>query len=168
MNEFLKLVTQRPDPKLWKKGIFCPYCKSKEVQNFGTMTTLVGYFGKDLNHTHTRCRCLKCNKEFTRETKGYDNVWFTDPKGKVLLGIPYCFEHYIYTCKHCGGDVTHIWYDVATDKETPKIEMNDGSLIQILSGDVKDGKTIQNQYPVFKCKQCGAKIKSSNDYIYAS
>ena len=167
MNEFLKLVTERPDKKLWKKGVFCPYCKSKDVVTFGTSTTLVGYFGKNMNHTHTGCRCSKCNKEFTRETKGYDNVWFTDPHGKVLLGIPYCFEGYIYTCKHCGGDVVKVWFDVATDKETPIVEIN-GSLMQILSTEVKDGKSIRRQYPVFKCKQCNKEIKSENDYIHAT
>lgn len=167
MNEFLELVTERPDPKLWKKGVFCPYCKSKDVTTFGTRTTLVGYFGKDMNHTHTECRCNKCNKEFTRETKGYDNVWFTDPKGKVLLGIPHCFEGYIYTCKHCGGDVHRNWYEVATDKETPTVDIC-GTPMQILSTEVKDGKSVRRQYPVFRCKQCGKEIKSTNDYMHAS
>jgi len=167
MNEFLELVTERPDPKLWKKKIFCPYCKSKEIQQFGTSTTLVGYYGKDMNHTHTRCRCMKCNKNFTRETKGYDNVWYTATNGKVLLGIPYCFEGYIYTCKHCGGDVTRNWYDVATEQETPKIEMG-GSLVQMLSTRVEDGKSIPRQYPVFRCKECGKEIRSTNDYMHAS
>lgn len=168
MNEFLELVKERPDKKLWKKGVFCPYCKSKDVSNSGTMTTLVGYFGKDLNHTHTHCRCNKCNKEFTRETKGFDNVWFTDPHGKVLLGIPYCFETYIYTCKHCGGDVVKVWFDVATDEETKPYKTDDGREFITLSSEVKDGKSVRRQYPVFRCKQCGKEIKSENDYIYAS
>jgi DNA-directed RNA polymerase subunit RPC12/RpoP len=168
MNEFLELVKEHPDPKLWKKGIFCPYCKSKDVQTFGTRTTLVGYFGKDLNHTHTECRCNKCNKEFTRETKGYDNVWFTDPRGKVLLGIPYCFEGYIYTCKHCGGDVIRVWYDVKTDEPLKPIQINGKDAGFILSTEVKDGKSIPRQYPVFRCKECGKEIKSTNDYMYAS
>lgn len=153
MNEFLELVKERPDTKLWKKGIFCPYCKSKNVDNFGTISTLVGYIGKDMNHTHTKCRCNDCGKEFTRETKGYDNVWFTDLNGKVLLGIPYCFENYVYTCKHCGGDVIKLWFSIDTD----------GQLIP-LSSDVTDGNSI----PVFKCKQCGKEIRSENDYIRAT
>jgi DNA-directed RNA polymerase subunit RPC12/RpoP len=168
MNEFLKLVKERPDKKLWKKGVFCPYCKSKDVQNFGTMTTLVGYFGKDLNHTHTRCKCNKCGKEFTKETKGYDNVWFTDPNGKVLLGIPYCFEYYVYTCKHCGGDVVKVWFDVATDEPTKPYKTEDGYEFVAISSEVKEGKSISRQYPVFRCKQCGKEIKSENEYMHAS
>ena len=168
MNEFLELVTERPNKKLWKKGIFCPYCKSKDVVTFGTSTTLVGFVGKNMNHTHTGCRCSKCNKEFTRETKGYDNVWFTDPYGKVLLGIPYCFEGYIYTCKHCGGDVIRTFFNVVDDKEAQHLIINDKDSGQILSTEVKDGKSLRRQYPVFKCKQCGKEIKSENDHMWAT
>jgi hypothetical protein len=160
MNEFLELVTQRPDPKLWKKGTFCPYCKSKNVQSFGTMTTLVGYAGKDMNHTHERCRCTECNKEFTRETKGYDNVWFTDPDGKILLGIPYCFEHYVYTCKHCGGDVVHKFYNISDDKEA--------QFVTVTVSSQKGIPSVHHQYCVFECQQCHEKIRSENDYMHAS
>lgn len=166
MNEFLELVKERPDPKLWKRGLFCPYCKSKNVDNLGTRSTLVGYIGKDLNHTHTYCRCQDCNNEFIRETKGFDNVWFTAPDGKVLLGIPYCFENYVYTCKHCGGDVIKIWYDINTNEQLKPIVINDKETGFVLSSEVRDGKTIPKQYPVFRCKQCGKEIRSENDYIY--
>jgi len=166
MNEFLKLVTQRPDKKLWKKGNFCPSCGSKSIATFGTRTTLVGYSGEDMNHTWTECQCNECSEYFTRETKGKKNVWFTDQNHKVLLGIPYCFEGYIYTCKYCGGDVIRTYFDVVTDKETEKHEIG-GMQVRILSTEVKEGKSTPKQYPVFRCKQCGTEIKSENDHIYA-
>jgi len=154
MNEFLELVTERPDPKLSKKGIFCPYCKSKEVQTFGTRSTLVGYFGVDRNHTWTECRCSKCQKEFTWETKGFDRVWVTDPNGKVLLGIPRCFEYYVYTCKHCGSDVKLKHFNIDDDKEATTG----------LSYSVVDGKSTPHQYHVFQCDGCGEKVKTENYY----
>jgi len=154
MNEFLELVTERPDPKLNKKGIFCPYCKSKEVQTFGTRSTLVGYSGVDRNHTWTECRCRECQKEFTWETKGSDRVWVTDPDGKVLLGIPRCFERYTYTCKHCGGDVQLKHFNIEDDKEATTG----------LSYSVVDGKSTAHQYHVFQCDGCGEKVKTENYY----
>jgi hypothetical protein len=168
MNEFLKLVKERPNRKLWKKGVFCPYCNSKDVTISHTTTTLFGYTGKDMNHTHTYCHCNKCNKDFIRETCGFDNVWFTDHRGKVLLGIPYCFEDYIYTCKHCSGDVHRVWFDVATDKQIKPIIINGKEAGVLLSFEVKDGKSIGKQYPVFKCKNCGKEIRSENDYMLPS
>jgi DNA-directed RNA polymerase subunit RPC12/RpoP len=159
MNEFLELVKEHPDPKLWKKGVFCPYCKSKDVTTFGTRTTLVGYYGKNMNHTHTECRCNKCNKEFTRETKGYDNVWFTDPKSKILLGIPYCFERYRYSCKHCGGEVLVHHLDNVTHKECTCLSYKT---------DETDGKMKPQFYNVFRCESCGKEIKSENYYLHAT
>jgi len=32
MNEFLELVTERPDKTLYEKGLFCPYCESKNIR----------------------------------------------------------------------------------------------------------------------------------------
>jgi DNA-directed RNA polymerase subunit RPC12/RpoP len=160
MNEFLELVKERPDPELWKKDVFCPYCgEEKNIQNFGTRTTLVGYFGKNMNHTHTHCRCMKCNKEFTRETKGYDNVWFTAPDGKVLLGIPYCFEYYVYTCKHCGGDVKLHHFDNITKEPAKCLSYKT---------DETDGKMKPQFYNVFKCESCGEEIVSENYYMHAT
>jgi DNA-directed RNA polymerase subunit RPC12/RpoP len=159
MNEFLELVTERPNPKLWKKGVFCPYCKSKDVTTFSTRSTLVGYSGKNMNHTHTECRCNKCNKEFTRETKGFDNVWFTASDGKVLLGIPYCFEYYVYTCKHCGGEVIVHHFDNQTNEEC-KYCLN-------YKTDEADGKMKPQFYNKFICKSCGKEITSENYYTHA-
>jgi len=153
MNEFLELVTERPDPKLWKKGIICPYCKSKHVQTFGTTTTLVGYVGEDMNHTWTRCKCEKCNKEFTFETKGKKRVWYTNKRGKTLLGIPRCFEPYVYTCKHCGGDVYRHHYNKSDGKKT-----------NCLSYKVTDGKSEPQFYTEFECDNCHMKVKSENEY----
>lgn len=153
MNEFLELVTERHDEKLVGKEIFCPYCGSEEVETFGTRSTLVGYVGIDRNHTWTKCKCSKCQKEFTWETKGFDRVWVTDPDSKILMGIPWCFERYVYTCKHCGGDVTRQHFDNETNEVT-----------SFLSYDVRDGKSTPKFYTVFKCKDCGEKIQSENEY----
>ena len=155
MNEFLELVTERPDETLIGKKIFCPYCGTEEVQTFGTRSTLVGYVGIDRNHTHTECKCSKCNKEFTWETTGFDRVWVTDPRGKVLLGIPRCFESYIYTCKHCGGDVLRKYYNVKDDKEVTSISFTVSS--------EKDVPTIPHQYCVYECQKCDKKVKTSNE-----
>ena len=153
MNEFLELVTERPDETLVGKSIFCPYCGSEEVQTFGTRSTLVGYLGIDRNHTWTECRCSKCNGKFTWETKGFDQVWVTAENGKILMGIPYCFENYIYTCKHCGGDVYRKHFNIDDDEEAT------GGL----SFSVKDGASVAHQYTIFECEDCGEKNKSEND-----
>ena len=154
MNEFLELVTERPDETLIGKSIFCPYCGTEEVQTFGTRSTLVGYVGIDRNHTHTECKCSKCHKEFTWETKGFDRVWVTSKEGKVLMGIPYCFEGYVYTCKHCGGDVVRKHFNVEDDSPA----------LGGLSFTVNDGESVEHQYHVFECTECGEKIKTENYY----
>lgn len=164
MNEFLGLVTERHDEKLVGKEIFCPFCGSEEVQTFGTRSTLVGYLGVDRNHTWTECRCIKCQKEFTWETKGFDRVWVTDPNNKVLMGIPWCFEGYVYTCKHCGGDVVRVYFDAKTDEPLKPFEINGKPSGYVISYEMKDGVNTPRQYPVFKCKNCGEKIKSENEY----
>lgn len=156
MNEFLELVTERPDETLIGKKIFCPYCGTEDVQTFGTRSTLVGYVGVDRNHTHTECKCSMCEKEFTWETKGFDRIWVTDPNGKVLAGIPYCFERYIYTCKHCCGDVELHHLDNETHEPA-----------KCLSWKLNDEGRKADFYNKFVCKSCGESIISENYYLYA-
>jgi hypothetical protein len=153
MNEFLELVVERPDPLLWKRGQFCPFCNSENIQSFGTSSTLVGYFGEDMNHTWTKCKCNDCHKDFTIETKGRKNVWFT-ANSKILLGIPYCFEGYVYTCKHCGGDVVRHHYNINDDKET--------TFTSFTISNVVGEKAIPQQYCEFECKVCHEKIRTEN------
>ena len=108
-----------------------------------------------MNHRCTECHCDDCHKDFTIESKGPRNVWFTDSNGKVLLGIPRCFESYVYTCKHCGGDVHRKYYDIKDDKEL----INTGLVYSMI-----DGKMTAQQYPVYVCSKCGEKIRSTNEY----
>jgi hypothetical protein len=156
MNEFLELVTERPEEKLWKQGLFCPYCNSEKIFTHGTSTTLVAYIGEDKNHTITSCTCGDCQKKFTRETKGKKCVWFAGADHKILRGIPYCFESYTYTCKHCGGDVQVNHYNKSDNK-------NSGGC---MSFHQVDGKTVCDQYNQFECNTCHAKIITDNYYYY--
>ena len=71
------------------------------------------------------------------------------------MGIPWCFEPYVYTCKHCGGDVKRQYFNVETNE-----------LTQILSTKIVDGKSVRQYYTVFSCTECNEKIKSENDYYH--
>lgn len=155
MNEFLELVTERPEEKLWKEGLFCPYCNSEKIYTHSTTTTLVAYIGEDMNHVTTACTCGDCQKKFYRESKGRRRVWFTGDDHKVLRGIPYCFEFYVYTCKHCGGDVKVKHYNIDDNNECNGLYYK-----------LQDGVNVPQQYHQFECDNCKEKIISANYYYY--
>jgi len=106
-----------------------------------------------MNHRITSCQCNDCNEKFTYETKGIKNIWFVGKNDKVLLGTPRCFEHYVYTCKHCGGDVHYRNLSSNTHK------LADGTEYTI----VKAGEP---QVYQFECMNCHEKVVSSNHYYH--
>src|SRR6185436_6349603 len=82
----------------------CPFCSSKNVQENGSCTTLVGFSGGiNPNHVHVSCQCNDCQEKFCFEYKGYwDNKyygWYTKQSNKkthCLKGINACHETYSY------------------------------------------------------------------------
>ena len=93
MNEFLELVKERPDRTLKLDETFCPFCCSTDIKEVEHIQTLLG--GKpDPNHHWHHCECNNCNEKFIKEHK-CTNVWYTKD-GKILAGIPNCFESYKY------------------------------------------------------------------------
>lgn len=157
-NEFLDLVVERLDPKLNYKKPICPYCNSHKVTKGDHVTTLVGWVdGPNPNHQCVKCTCKKCKKIWTMEYKGdYEfgyNVWYTTGdriKGKIIRGLPTCFENYIYTCKYCGGDVCRYNYEKRTRNEA-----------KCLSWDGEGNKSFDTYY---RCNKCGREVKCSNEY----
>jgi len=152
-NAFLDIVKERPDWSIKSKPV-CPFCKSTNVKKGGGVTTLVG--GK-YNHIWNECECRKCHEKFTLETKERGRLlkpmrWYTK-KGKILRGIPACFECYIYTCKKCNGNVVRKY--VRLDSNEP---------VEILSSGTDDNGVWCNKYRIiFRCESCGAEVESEND-----
>lgn len=146
---FLDLVTERPNKRLKINSFFCPFCKSKDVELVNSCTTLVaGRKEDDVNHVWNYCECNKCHEKFTHEHH-YNNTWYTQNR-KILLGIPSCFESYIYTCKHCGGDVESEDYDIKT-----------GEVATVL---VSTGDGTKLYKTVFQCKKCHKQTNSAIEY----
>lgn len=152
-NAFLDIVKERPDWSIKKKPV-CPFCKSNNISNEGTGTTLVG--GK-YNHLWTECDCKECNEHFIFEEKEMGKFkksirWYTKNR-KVLSGIPGCFEGYIYTCSKCNGNVVRKYLRLDSDDE----------LAVTTSGPDKNGVWFNNYRILFYCEQCGIKVESEND-----
>lgn len=155
MNEFLELVTQRPDYSLTMEHE-CPYCCSDNILDQGYETTLLGGGG---NHRWYHCKCNNCNETFVHEIKeNYGHTeeeqlngarhWYTKDN-KVLKGIPACVESYIYTCKHCGGDV---------QREYINNDGNNTTCITYIGGKIQ-------QKIIFKCINCNMSVESTNDHF---
>lgn len=72
----------------------CPYCGSKNIEDKGAMTTLVGYSGgpmDDGNHFTQERTCGHCFKKWYREWVPRNrSVWLADPDGVILAGEPTC------------------------------------------------------------------------------
>lgn len=154
-NEFLDLVTDRLAPELDHEKPICPFCNDTKVRKDGRVTTLIGQIGDgpDPNHQWVNCTCESCNKSWTMEIKGEDehgyNVWYTKD-GKILKGLPTCFEAYRYTCKQCSGDIVRHNYDKGT-RQTSQSLWYDG-----------DGNKSFDTY--FRCDGCGVEVQCSNEY----
>jgi hypothetical protein len=153
-NAFLDIVKECPDWTIKKKPV-CPFCKSKNVEHGGASMTLVG--GK-YNHLWTHCKCKKCNQEFTLEEKERGLTkrvmrWYTQ-KGKILRGIPGCFESYIYTCSKCGGEVHRTQLKLDSDEEATILS----------SGPDLNGVWKNNYRTIFRCDRCKVQVESENDH----
>jgi hypothetical protein len=143
------LVENTPLPSLEtnEQPGFCPYCGSKDIIEMLGETTCVGHFGYwDVNHRWNRVKCNSCEKECTRERKK-NNEWYTfdtpNKGAEVILGLPSCFESYIYKCK-CGGFV---------HREYRKLDSEE--ITDIITSSNVNGKWV-NQYRVFfVCDKCG-------------
>jgi len=123
----------------------CPYCTSTDVQMISRYST-VNYPDP---HFSDNCVCTACERSFCRERKGA-NIWFTS-KGKVLLGMPSCFESYTYTCRHCGGDVQREYREL------------DG--VTLLVGNALRSAEGKPQFrPFYKCSKCNREIEYPENY----
>jgi hypothetical protein len=124
-------------------GIIEPECPNKCVNAMqeykGTISTLVGWStGEDPNHKWSTYLCSSCKEEYVIERKK-NNYWLT-VKGKLLLGVPSCFELYIYTCI-CGGEITQ--------KGSTSVSK-------------KVGDTWHTSYPrVFTCNKCNWSLQAT-------
>lgn len=151
---FISLIKERPDPSLSNNIDKCIFCNSEDVEHNGSSQTLVG---GDNHHWH-RYHCKDCDGKFTCEQKDhgdFTNYWITTEINdgvKVLKGIPSCFEDYIYTCSHCGGDVRREY------KQPDGVSDCGG----ILSYDMKTGKG--NFRIFFSCQKCGEKVETEDEY----
>jgi hypothetical protein len=150
MKTFLPIVIERPDKSLKINEILCPKCKGSNIKIKDTSSTLVGGRKEDdVNHVINNCTCRQCKFNFQQQHR-HNNVWYTD-KNKILLGIPSCFESYIYTCKDCGGDV---WRNYRGK--------NDEEVFTLIS--YADGT--KNYKIIFECTLCGRSIESDIEYWF--
>ena len=88
------------------KHRLCPRCDSTDICIKECSTTCLGggdgTEDGDPNHRVQICQCRKCQLDFERHAK-YADVWYIDPKTRVLLrGVATCFEEFYYPCT-CGG-----------------------------------------------------------------
>jgi len=155
MNEFLDIVNERPDP--FMKSPKCPCCGSDNINCGDASSTLVG--GNNVNHHWTECQCNECQSKFTFEKKGHgliSNCWVTC-NGRILHGIPSCFESYVYTCHECGGEIRRSSYD-----------LNSGDKVSTLIYDIVDGKSVPKFRTLFECDNCDVsmEITDSNTYYH--
>jgi hypothetical protein len=157
-NAFLDIVKERHDPSIKYRPV-CPYCFSDRIHvtsSWSTATTRN-------NHVTKECECVKCSKTFRYEIKeGSEDVeeirWYVSNEGKILRGIPGCFEHYVYTCNKCGGDVHRKYLEKNSDKECT-----------ILSSGADENGVWFNHYRIlFVCEKCGQSIESENDHFWTN
>lgn len=147
---FLDLVIERPDSELKIDEYLCPYCNSTNVEATPQGQTLVADYGTDANHVWTGIQCNDCGKTCTHEHRSF-NSWYTDSRGKILRGIPSCFERYIYTCRHCGGDVVRKYLKLDSDEEVSCCSY----------GPDENGIWTPKQRTVFECHSCGESVESN-------
>lgn len=119
----------------------CPFCQSSDVELSGTGTTLLGG-PREWNHEWTTCRCRSCKKKCVKESKAL-HVWYTD-ESRVLLGMPACYENYVYRCAKCGGDVTRSRRNLNNDEEP-------GVLVTRL----EEGRVVPQYRTFYFCGSCG-------------
>lgn len=155
-NAFLDIVKERHDPSIGYRPV-CPYCFSNKVRIHQSMSTAV----TRNNHVWKKCECDKCSKTFSFEVKeGSEDTeeirWYVSDEGKILKGIPGCFEYYIYTCNKCDGDVVRKHLRIGSDEECTILS----------SGPDENGVWTKHYRDVFCCKGCGQSVESENDHYW--
>lgn len=139
-------------------NLHCPYCQAprEQIEDWGTSTTLVGYFGgpeNDGNHRKTACRCRVCDKGFTKHWIVRDrSIWYTgSPRtpdaDKCLEGTPTCCESCYQTrCTQpgCGGWVSHSRRGLS------------------MCFDAVNGRSVSRDPMFWKCDTCGHEERDRN------
>jgi DNA-directed RNA polymerase subunit RPC12/RpoP len=151
LTEFVRQekLRERPSGK-----VSCPYCGGHKVRLRGHSHTLIGGGdgtpNGDPNHNWVDYSCSDCGQSFVREYKS-GNVWYTDSRqsGKVLRGLPNCFERYVYTCAACDGEVTRRYADM--DGTTPVTSLSS-------SWEEEPKRYVRHYRTFFGCASCGASI----------
>lgn len=93
------LVTNQPYPE--DQPDRCPDCGSTELTDHGGWSTLAGG-PPGINHAMHDMSCSS-GHAFQKETK-WGERWFTR-NGKLLMGVPGCYETCVWTCAKCGEDM---------------------------------------------------------------
>lgn len=130
--ELLGFVVNEPITEKPSDRPTCPWCGSTDIEKSASYQTLVGGstdIDLDPNHHWGHYTCHSCKSLCIREFRS-GKVWYT-LNGKLLRGVPNCWESYVYKCK-CGGDVRR--------KDT-----NDRFLFECAS--CKSSITTENDYP---------------------
>jgi len=164
------LVTDRPDPSLDFDEDVCPLCGSTRLEDGGTIQTLLGWIGSEEaklseasiqahpdnpNHSSRQLICTECGLPFSKEVKK-GNVWIAVClPNKLLAGVPNCFEHYSYTCCHCGGLVRRHYTDMGGEKKA----------ISLTHKNV-DGVWKKLYRTFFRCDDCGKEVETTQDYYH--
>lgn len=153
---FLALIDTYPLRENIDSPPRCPSCLSEQSKETGFTQTLVGGAA---NHFWQYAECARCGLEYCREWKEHGegvrpNVWYTRDRGRVVRGVPSCFEDYRYACAKCGETVRRAYVDKATGIE--------GGTTSGYTHNV-DGKWITTHRIVYRCDGCWASATIEND-----
>ena|SRR3990167_812170 len=154
MEALLSFVLQKPiDEKPSADPVHCPDCGHSFPNRGIEGTTLIGggdgTWDGDPNHTWTQYGGCCSLVSFTRQTKS-GNVWYTYNGGRVLRGMPNCFEGFIYTCAKCHGDVMRYYREL--DGITPARSIS------------YRGDGLRYYRTVWCCSTCGVSTETLYDY----
>lgn len=157
--EWVKLFVQQPTTQKPSDRPHCPHCQSLDVEETRGFTTLVGgdrHPDRDPNHRWNPVYCRDCHLTSTRELKD-GMVWYTGQgghgDGRVLEGLPGCFEHYVLTHVTCHGDVVRRYTD------------EDGvSAVAGLTSVFKNEKWVHEYRTFWNCVNCGVIAETGFDH----
>lgn len=143
----LTLIQQRPTSYVEGEPVACPSC-GEPSKPYSESSTLVG---GDRNHFWKYHSCSKCSYKFVQEHKR-DKQWVTvktESGQKVLSGVSTCFENYVYTCRHCGGDVVRKYKNLDGSPHTSGV----------LSASKSPDGTWKNNYRTsYQCQACRLEV----------
>jgi hypothetical protein len=151
MMDLFEIVAERPLAEVPTDAPTCPDCNRTPARETYREQTLLGWSGKGWspNHTWSGLEC-GCGAIFVREWKS-GNVWYTRERveGRVLRGMPSCFERYTYTCAKCSGPVRREY------KQLDGSPLHGGLLT------TKDGPQYLAEY---RCRVCNHGGRVERDY----